>query len=93
MPAAAPTGQAGVARGARGLRDWHWRLLGAVARGRNTRQTAQDLGTSVYEVQDGLTALFEAFQVNGRLELLNTLFFDHCVSLHSSDAVVARDGP
>jgi serine/threonine protein kinase len=71
-----------------GLQPWHWRLLGAVARGRNTRQIAQDLQLSVYAVQDGMMALFSAFQVSGRLELLKTLFFEHYVPLHASDAVV-----
>ncbi len=33
-------------------------------------------------------ALFSAFQVSGRLELLKTLFFEHYVPLHASDAVV-----
>jgi hypothetical protein len=71
-----------------GLQPWHWRLLGAVARGRNTRQIAQDLQLSVYAVQDGMMALFTAFQVSGRIELLKTLFFEHYVPLHASDAVV-----
>jgi serine/threonine protein kinase len=76
---------------ARGLEAWHCRLLGALARGWNTRQIAQDLGLSVYAVQDGMTALFAAFQVGGRIELLKTLFFDHYVPLHASDAVVAPE--
>ena len=71
-----------------GLQPWHWRLLGAVARGGNTRQIAQDLQLSVYAVQDGMMALFTAFQVSGRLELLKALFFEHYVPLHASDAVV-----
>jgi DNA-binding NarL/FixJ family response regulator len=76
---------------ARGLDPWHWRLLGALARGRNTRQIAQELGLSVYAVQDGMTSLFAAFHVAGRIELLTTLFFDHYVPLHASDAVVAPE--
>lgn len=76
---------------ARGLDPWHWRLLGALARGRITRQIAQDLDLSVYAVQDGMTSLFGAFQVGGRIELLKTLFFDHYVPLHASDAAVAPE--
>jgi hypothetical protein len=76
-----------VAR-AHGLEPWQWRLLGAVARGRNTRQIAQDLGISTYAVQDGMMALFKAFGVSGRIELVKTLFFDHYVPMHKADGFV-----
>jgi Protein kinase domain len=76
---------------ARGLEPWHWHLLGGLARGRITRQIAQDLDMSVYAVQDGMTSLFRAFRVSGRIELLKTLFFDHYVPLHASDAKVAPE--
>ena len=59
-----------------GLEPWKRRLLGGVARGRNTRQIAQDLGLSVYAVQDGMMSLFTAFGVHGRMSLVNTLFFE-----------------
>jgi hypothetical protein len=75
---------------AHGLDVWHWRVLGAVARGRNTRQAAADLGLSIYQVQDGLTALFGAFGVSGRIDLLKALFFDHYVPLHAADGVVTH---
>ncbi|SCG50951.1 protein kinase domain-containing protein [Micromonospora inositola] len=71
-----------------GLEPWQGRLLGAVARGRNTRQIAQDLGISAYAVQDGMMSLFTAFGVAGRVELVKALFFDHYVPLHAADARV-----
>ncbi|WP_319459197.1 protein kinase domain-containing protein [Micromonospora sp. RTP1Z1] len=71
-----------------GLEPWQGRLLGAVARGRNTRQIAQDLGISAYAVQDGMMSLFTAFGVSGRVELVKALFFDHYVPLHAADARV-----
>jgi hypothetical protein len=70
------------------LEPWQWRLLGAVARGRDTRQIAQELGMSAYAVQDGLMSLFTAFGVAGRIELVKALFFDHYVPLHATDAWV-----
>ncbi len=73
---------------ARGLQSWHGTVLGAVARGRNTRQIARELGLSVYAVEDGLTALLTAFRANGRAELLTSLFFDHYVPFHASDVIV-----
>ncbi|MGC5018951.1 protein kinase domain-containing protein [Micromonospora sp. DT47] len=78
-----------VAR-ALGLEPWQGRLLGAVARGRNTRQIAQDLGMSAYAVQDGMMSLFTAFGVSGRVELVKALFFDHYVPLHAADTRVPR---
>ncbi|SCF42806.1 Serine/threonine protein kinase [Micromonospora mirobrigensis] len=77
-----------VAR-ARGLSAAQWRLLGAVVRGRNTGQIARELGISAYDVQQGMLALFRAFGVGGRVELVRTLFFDHYVPLHAADASVA----
>ncbi|SCL15500.1 Serine/threonine protein kinase [Micromonospora rhizosphaerae] len=71
-----------------GLEPWQGRLLGAVARGRNTRQIAQDLGMSAYAVQDGMMSLFTAFGVSGRVELVKALFFDHYVPLHAADVRV-----
>ncbi|RQW99773.1 hypothetical protein DKL51_07955 [Micromonospora globispora] len=71
-----------------GLEPWQGRLLGAVARERNTRQIAQDLGISAYAVQDGMMSLFTAFGVSGRVELVKALFFDHYVPLHAADTRV-----
>jgi DNA-binding CsgD family transcriptional regulator len=76
-----------VAR-AHGLEPWQWRLLGAIARGRNTRQIAQDLNISTYAVQDAMMTLFKAFRVSGRLELVKALFFDHYVPMHAADVFV-----
>ncbi|MEV4538569.1 serine/threonine-protein kinase [Asanoa sp. NPDC049518] len=73
---------------ARGLRPWHGTILGAVARGRNTRQIARELSLSVYAVEDGLTALLAAFRADSRAELLTSLFFDHYVPFHASDVVL-----
>ncbi|MGR6322735.1 protein kinase [Micromonospora soli] len=74
-----------------GLEPWQGRLLGAVARGRNTRQIAQDLGISAYAVQDGMMSLFTAFGVAGRVELVKALFFEHYAPLHAADRHVHRD--
>ncbi|SNT54840.1 Serine/threonine protein kinase [Asanoa hainanensis] len=73
---------------ARGLQPWHGTVLGAVARGRDTRQIARELGLSVYAVEDGLTALLTAFRAGGRAELLTSLFFDHYVPFHASDVIL-----
>ncbi|GAA1863064.1 serine/threonine-protein kinase [Asanoa iriomotensis] len=75
---------------ARGLQGWHGKLLGAVARGRNTRQIARELGLSVYAVEDGLTELLTAFRAGSRGELLSSLFFDHYVPFHASDVILPR---
>jgi hypothetical protein len=72
------------------LEPWKWRLLGALARGHNTRQIAQQLSMSVYEVQDGMSELFKTFGVHGRIELVKSLFFDHCGPLHAADTVAAQ---
>ncbi|MEV0713457.1 serine/threonine-protein kinase [Asanoa sp. NPDC050611] len=74
---------------ARGLQRWHGRLLGAVARGRNTRQIARELSLSVYAVEDGLTELLTAFRAGSRAELLSSLFFDHYVPFHASDVILS----
>jgi Protein kinase domain len=74
-----------------GLEPWHFRLLGAVARNRDTRQIAQDLEMSAYDVQDGMVSLFSAFGVTGRIELVKALFFDHYVPMHAADARVSPD--
>lgn len=73
---------------ANGFEPWQWRLLGAVARGRNTRQIAQDLGMSAYAVQDAMMSMFAAFDVTGRIELVKALFFDYYVPMHAADSVV-----
>jgi DNA-binding NarL/FixJ family response regulator len=70
---------------ARGLQSWHANVLGAVARGLNTRQIARELSLSVYAVEDGMTALFTAFRASGRTDLLTNLFFDHYVPFHTAD--------
>ncbi|MDG4823930.1 protein kinase [Asanoa sp. WMMD1127] len=75
---------------ARGLQAWHEKILGAVARGRNTRQIARELSLSVYAVEDGLTELLTAFRAGSRAELLSSLFFDHYVPFHASDVLVRR---
>lgn len=68
-----------------GLTRFQWQLLGAVARGGSTHQIARELAVSAYAVQDGLTALFAAFGVDGRVNLVKTLFFDHYLPLHAAD--------
>jgi DNA-binding NarL/FixJ family response regulator len=79
-----------VAR-AYGLEPFKWQLLGALARGRNTRQIAHDLRVSVYAVQDGMMSLFTAFGVHDRMALMKTLFFDHYVPMHAADARVTPE--
>ncbi|TWJ25050.1 serine/threonine protein kinase [Micromonospora endolithica] len=73
---------------ARGLQPWQWRLLGAVVRGRSTRQIAADLGMSAYSVQEGMMSLFTAFGAGGRIDLAKSLFFDHYLPLHAADGRV-----
>ncbi|GIF49310.1 serine/threonine protein kinase [Asanoa ferruginea] len=75
---------------ARGLQPWHGKVLGAVARGLNTRQIAKELNLSVYAVEDGMTALFTAFRASGRVALLTSLFFDHYVPFHIADVIETR---
>ncbi|MBY8873688.1 protein kinase [Micromonospora sp. PLK6-60] len=74
-----------------GLRPSQWRLLGAVVRGGSTTQIAAELDMSAYAVQEGMTALFTAFGVHGRLELATELFFEHYLPLHAADSRVPRD--
>jgi Protein kinase domain len=75
-----------------GLNPAQWRLLGAAARGRSIPQIAQETGMSAYAVQDELTRLFSAFGVDGRVNLVKTLFFEHYEPLHAVDVRVS-DGP
>jgi Protein kinase domain len=70
------------------LEPWQWRLLGGLARGRDTRQIAQDLNKPVWVVQEGVESLFGAFRAQGRLAFIKTLFFDHYVPLHATDVTV-----
>ncbi|HEX7744635.1 MAG TPA: hypothetical protein VF462_05170, partial [Micromonosporaceae bacterium] len=74
-----------------GLEPWQRRLLGAIARGRDTRQIAHELEMSAYAVQDGMVSLFTAFGVTGRIELVTALFFDHYVPLHAADTQVSPE--
>jgi serine/threonine protein kinase/DNA-binding CsgD family transcriptional regulator len=60
-----------------GLTPSQWYLLGAVVRNRPTQQIAHELGVSAYAVQDDLMALFSAFGVDGRVNLVKILF-DRC---------------
>jgi hypothetical protein len=76
-----------------GLTRSQWQLLGAVARGRSTHQIARELAVSAYAVQDGLTSLFVAFGVDGRVNLVKALFFDHYLPLHVADARVTVAPP
>jgi DNA-binding NarL/FixJ family response regulator len=69
-----------------GLSRAQWRVLGAAARGLATPQIAHETGMSAYAVQDGLTTLFTAFGVDGRLDLVKALFFEHYLPLHAVDA-------
>jgi serine/threonine protein kinase len=62
-----------------------WRLLGAVARGRPTHRVARELRMSTYAVQDDLTSLFTAFHVDGRVNLIKALFFEHYLPMHERD--------
>jgi Protein kinase domain len=76
-----------------GLTWSQWQLLGAVARGGSTHQIARELAVSAYAVQDGLTSLFAAFGVDGRVNLIKALFFDHYLPLHARDARVTGASP
>jgi hypothetical protein len=76
-----------------GLTWSQWQLLGAVARGRATHQIARELAMSAYAVQDGLTGLFAAFAVDGRVNLVKALFFNHYLPLHVSDTRVTEPPP
>ena len=76
-----------------GLTRSQWQLLGAVARGGSTHQIARELAMSAYAVQHGLTSLFAAFGVDGRVNLMKALFFDHYLPLHAADAPVTVAPP
>jgi Protein kinase domain len=76
-----------------GLTWPQWQLLGAVTRGRATHQIARELSMSAYDVQDGLTGLFAAFGVDGRVDLVKALFFDHYLPLHAGDVRVTELAP
>lgn len=68
-----------------GLTPAQWYLLGAVVRNRPTQQIAHELGVSAYAVQDDLMALFSAFGVDGRVNLVKILFHEYYRPWHATD--------